>query len=103
MRLSIPWACDVLDDVLVKQKIISHACERSERHAHFALTSGGYFVVMQIHCYATGLNGTPMVSFETTLTPEQRWDIIAYLFTLKLPDMPTLGAAPASSLLLQNK
>lgn len=52
---------------------------------------------------ATGLNGTPMVSFETTLTPEQRWDIIAYVFTLKLPDMPTLGAAPASSLLLQNK
>lgn len=52
---------------------------------------------------ATGLNGTPMVSFETTLTPDQRWEIIAYLFTLKLPDMPTLGAAPASSLLLQNK
>lgn len=43
---------------------------------------------------ATGLNGTPMVSFETTLTPEQRWDIIAYLFTLKLPDVPTLGNAP---------
>jgi mono/diheme cytochrome c family protein len=42
----------------------------------------------------TGLNGTPMVSFEATLTPEQRWDIIAYLFTLKLPDVPTLGNAP---------
>jgi hypothetical protein len=35
-----------------------------------------------------------MVSFETTLTPEQRWDIIAYLLTLKLPDVPTLGNAP---------
>jgi mono/diheme cytochrome c family protein len=52
---------------------------------------------------ATGLNGTPMVSFETTLKPEQRWDIIAYLMTLKLPDTPHLGAAPASSLLLQKK
>jgi hypothetical protein len=28
------------------------------------------------------------------LSPEQRWDIIAYLFTLKLPDVPTLGNAP---------
>jgi mono/diheme cytochrome c family protein len=52
---------------------------------------------------ATGLNGTPMASFETTLTPEQRWDIIAYVMTLKLPDTPHLGAAPASSLLLQKK
>ena len=42
----------------------------------------------------TGLNGTPMVSFDATLTPLQRWDIIAYLFTLKLPDVPTLGNAP---------
>ncbi|MEQ1749779.1 MAG: cytochrome c [Prosthecobacter sp.] len=52
---------------------------------------------------ATGLNGTPMVSFESTLTPEQRWDIIAYIDTLKLPDAPHLGSAPASSLLLENK
>jgi len=43
---------------------------------------------------ATGLNGTPMVSFDNVLTPEQRWNIIAYLFTLKLPDVPTLGTAP---------
>ena len=43
---------------------------------------------------ATGLSGTPMVSFEAALTPEQRWDIIAYVFTLKLPDVPNLGAAP---------
>lgn len=42
----------------------------------------------------TGLNGTPMVSFDAVLTPEQRWDIIAYLSTLKLPDVPTLGNAP---------
>lgn len=43
---------------------------------------------------ATGLNGTPMVSFDETLTPEQRWDIIAWIFTQKLPDVPNLGSAP---------
>ncbi|MES2595619.1 MAG: cytochrome c [Verrucomicrobiota bacterium] len=43
---------------------------------------------------ATGMNGTPMVSFETVLKPEQRWDIIAYLSTLKLPGGPTLRNAP---------
>lgn len=43
---------------------------------------------------ATGLNGTPMVSFEATLTPEQRWEIIAWLQTRKLPAGPTLGGAP---------
>jgi mono/diheme cytochrome c family protein len=43
---------------------------------------------------STGLNGTPMVSFEGTLTPEQRWQIIAWIFTQKLPDVPTLGNAP---------
>lgn len=51
---------------------------------------------------ATGLNGTPMVSFETSLTPEQRWDIIAYILTLRLPEKRTLGAAPESSLRLQD-
>jgi mono/diheme cytochrome c family protein len=43
---------------------------------------------------ATGLNGTPMISFDATLTPAQRWDIIAYLWTLKLPGVSTLGNAP---------
>lgn len=43
---------------------------------------------------ATGLNGTPMISFDVTLTPAQRWDIIAYLWTLKLPEVSTLGNAP---------
>ncbi len=32
---------------------------------------------------ATGLNGTPMVSFDATLSPEQRWDIIAWILTLR--------------------
>ena len=41
---------------------------------------------------ATGLNGTPMVSFDKALSPAQRWDIIAYIATLKLPDVPNLGA-----------
>ena len=43
---------------------------------------------------ATGLNGTPMVSFEAILTPEQRWEIIAWIFTQKGPEVPTLGNGP---------
>jgi hypothetical protein len=35
-----------------------------------------------------------MVSFDALLTPEQRWDIIAWLFSQKLPQVPTLGGAP---------
>jgi mono/diheme cytochrome c family protein len=43
---------------------------------------------------ATGLNGTPMISFDSVLTPDQRWEIIAWIFTQKLPATPTLGNAP---------
>lgn len=43
---------------------------------------------------ATGLNGTPMLSFDANLTPGQRWDIIAWILTQRLPDVPTLGSAP---------
>ncbi len=32
---------------------------------------------------ATGLNGTPMVSFDATLSPDQRWDIITWILTLR--------------------
>lgn len=39
---------------------------------------------------ATGLNGTPMVSFEATLTEAQRWDIIAYILSVRLPSVPVL-------------
>jgi mono/diheme cytochrome c family protein len=46
---------------------------------------------------STGMNGTPMIGYEGTLTPEQRWDIIAYVGTLKLPDVPNLGGAPKPS------
>lgn len=42
---------------------------------------------------ATGLNGTPMLSFETVLTPEQRWEIIAWIFTIKIADAPAPGSA----------
>lgn len=45
---------------------------------------------------ATGLNGTPMVSFDATLTEAQRWDVIAYIFSIRLPSGPVLGAAPAA-------
>lgn len=31
----------------------------------------------------TGLNGTPMISFADALTAEQKWDIIAYILTLR--------------------
>lgn len=44
----------------------------------------------------TGLNGTPMVSFDVILTEAQRWDIIAYIFSIRLPSGPVLGAAPAN-------
>src|SRR5688572_32945803 len=50
-------AGNVLDDVLVKQQIIGHAGERGIGHAHFALTSGGYLMVMQIHFHAGSLHG----------------------------------------------
>jgi mono/diheme cytochrome c family protein len=32
----------------------------------------------------TGLNGTPMASFAEALTPAQKWDLIAYLQTLRV-------------------
>lgn len=50
---------------------------------------------------ATGLNGTPMISFESVLSPDQRWEVIAYITALKLPSVPTLGVAPAESLKLK--
>lgn len=43
---------------------------------------------------STGLNGTSMMSFDALLSSDQRWDIIAWIFTQKLPDVPTLGSAP---------
>lgn len=43
---------------------------------------------------ATGLNGTAMVSFESLLSAEQRWEVIAWISTQKLPGVPTLGGAP---------
>lgn len=39
---------------------------------------------------ATGLNGTPMVSFEATLTEAQRWDIVAFVLSIRLPSGPVL-------------
>jgi mono/diheme cytochrome c family protein len=32
---------------------------------------------------ATGLNGTPMVSFADALSDAQKWDVVAYLLTLR--------------------
>lgn len=39
---------------------------------------------------ATGMNGTPMISFASVLTPAQRWDIIAYILDIRLPSGPVL-------------
>jgi hypothetical protein len=36
------------------------------------------------------LNGTPMVSFKVTLSEVQRWDIIAYILSIRLPSGPVL-------------
>ncbi len=41
---------------------------------------------------STGLNGTPMVSFDGVLTEDQRWDIIAYVLGLRLKAGPVLGS-----------
>jgi mono/diheme cytochrome c family protein len=46
---------------------------------------------------ATGLNGTPMASFDQTLTEAQRWDIIAHLMSIRLPSGPVLGASAPTS------
>ncbi|MDB6117353.1 MAG: putative (diheme) protein [Verrucomicrobiaceae bacterium] len=40
---------------------------------------------------ATGMNGTPMISYDATLTPEQRWDIIAFILSVRVPSAPVLG------------
>ncbi|MBL9118234.1 MAG: cytochrome c [Verrucomicrobiaceae bacterium] len=45
----------------------------------------------------TGLNGTAMVSFEGVLTADQRWEIIGWLLTQRLPPVATLGAGPPRS------
>ncbi len=40
---------------------------------------------------ATGMNGTPMISYDAALTPEQRWDIIAFILSVRVPSPPVLG------------
>lgn len=47
---------------------------------------------------ATGMNGTPMISFEILLTPEQRWAIVAWIFSQKRAEVPNLGVAPPREL-----
>lgn len=46
---------------------------------------------------STGLDGTPMVSFDGVLKPEQRWEIIAWLLSQRLPPLATLGGSPSRS------
>lgn len=42
---------------------------------------------------ATGLEGTAMISFESVLSPQQRWQIIAWILLQRLPAPPTLGGS----------
>lgn len=44
---------------------------------------------------STGLDGTPMASFESVLTPEKRWEVIAWLLSQRLPAGKTLGSSPS--------
>lgn len=45
----------------------------------------------------TGMNGTPMISYDATLTPEQRWDVIAFILSVRVPSLPVLGGAPETA------
>ena len=45
----------------------------------------------------TGMNGTPMISYDSTLTPDQRWDVIAFIVSVRVPSVPVLGGSPVSS------
>lgn len=38
----------------------------------------------------TGLNGTPMISYVSVLTPGQRWDLVAYVMSQRIKGPPTL-------------
>lgn len=42
----------------------------------------------------TGMNGTPMISYEHTLTEAQRWDVIAFIVGERVPSVPVLGGSP---------
>ncbi len=42
-------AGNILGDIFVDQKLVSHAGQCSEFHTQFRLTSGGDFVVMDFH------------------------------------------------------
>ena len=53
------------------------------RQPHLRCGSGALDVYRVL---TTGLDGTPMVSFAAVFTPEQRWDLVAYLVTLRPPE-----------------
>lgn len=44
----------------------------------------------------TGMNGTPMPAFDKVLTESQRWDVIAFILSVRLPSPPVLGGASVS-------
>lgn len=40
---------------------------------------------------STGMNGTPMISYAETLTEEQRWQVIAYIISIRVEGPPLLN------------
>ena len=46
---------------------------------------------------ATGMNGTPMMSYDQSLTEGQRWDVIAFIVGIRVPSVPVLGGSPLGS------
>lgn len=45
----------------------------------------------------TGLNGTPMLSFAQVLTPEQRWQVAAFIASIRIDGPPLLNpSSPAA-------
>ena len=70
-----------------------HAVKPADLLAPFLRCGGAPVDIFRI--LSTGLSGTPMVSFAQALTEEQRWDVAAYVLSLREVQPPT-GATEAS-------
>jgi cytochrome c oxidase cbb3-type subunit I/II len=45
----------------------------------------------------TGMSGTPMISFAQTLTDAQRWQVAAYIASIRIAGQPVLNPAPPTA------
>ncbi|MEO6739547.1 MAG: cytochrome c [Chthoniobacteraceae bacterium] len=59
------------------------------RQAHLRCGDGAADI---FRILSTGMSGTPMVNFAPALTEVQRWDIAAYILSIRLPPPGVLGA-----------